>query len=143
MTPKSLMSVSMVACASLLGTVAVAQSAANGERTYTITLSGAAEVPGPGDPDGSGTATVTVSVPDKEVCYSFTVSDIEAPTAAHIHEGRAGVAGPPVVTLDTSGSGCETVTARLAAQLLARPSQYYVNVHTADFPAGAVRGQLG
>ena len=29
------------------------------------------------------------------------------------------------------------------AQILANPAAYYVNVHNADYPGGAVRGQLG
>ena len=147
MTPKTTLAISFVASAALLGTVAVAQSRAGGERTYTTTLTGAAEVPGPGDPDGTGTFTVTVSVPQKEVCYELDVSGIDTPTAAHIHRGAVGVAGPPVVTLDTPVTGsveaCEDVTGRVAAQLLARPQQFYVNVHTTPFPAGAIRGQLG
>ncbi len=143
MTPKSTLALSVVASASLLATAAVAQSAANGERTYSLTLTGANEAPGPGDPDGSGTATVTVSVRDQEVCYSFEVSGVEPLTGAHIHEAPVGSPGPIVVPLDVSGSGCEEVTARLAAQILAHPSDYYLNVHTAEFPAGALRDQLG
>ena len=143
MTPKTAFALSVVASASLIATAAVAQSAANGERTYSLTLTGANEAPGPGDPDGSGTATVTVSVREREVCYNFEVNDIEPLTGAHIHEAPSGSPGPIVVPLDESGSGCETVTARLAAQILARPSRYYLNVHTADFPAGALRDELG
>jgi hypothetical protein len=144
MTPKSTLALSVLASASILATAAVAQSAANGERTFSLTLTGANEAPGPGDPDGSGTATVTVSVRNQEVCYSFEVSGVEPLTGAHIHEAPSGSPGPIVVPLDESaGSGCETVTARLAAQILARPREYYLNVHTAEFPAGALRDQLG
>jgi len=132
-----------VASTSLFATVAVAQSAAGGERTYSIILSGANEAPGPGDPDGSGSATVTVSVPNREVCYNFEVSGVEPLVAAHIHEAPSGVPGPVIIPLDVSGSGCEEITARLAAQILAHPSEYYLNVHTSDFPGGALRGQLG
>jgi len=35
-----------------------------------------------------------------------------------------------------------TVDATVAAAILAHPKGYYVNVHTAAFPNGAVRGQL-
>jgi hypothetical protein len=115
-------------------------------RKLSTTLTGAAEVPGPGDPDGSGTAQVTVNVGQRSVCYTVTVANIAAPTAAHIHEAPAGQAGPVVVPLaaptDGSSSGCATVDRELAKEILKRPSDYYVNVHNADFPAGAVRGQL-
>lgn len=68
-------------------------------------------------------------------------------TNAHIHEGAAGVPGPVVVQLagpDSSGysKGCLPTTPAQAAAIVADPAGYYVNVHTTDFPAGAIRGQL-
>lgn len=40
-------------------------------------------------------------------------------------------------------SGCTTITvAGLAQAIATNPSQYYVNVHTSDFPNGAARAQL-
>jgi hypothetical protein len=36
-----------------------------------------------------------------------------------------------------------TVTRQLARDIVRNPSDYYVNVHNADFPGGALRGQLG
>ena len=120
-----------------------------GGRPLEATLTGAAEVPGPGDPDGSGTAHITLNQGQGEVCFELTVSDITLPaTAAHIHVGTAGVAGGVVVTLvppDASGSssGCATgVDKDLIKAIRQNPAGYYVNVHNADFPAGAVRGQL-
>lgn len=147
MAPKTTLAISLVASAALLGSVAVAQSRAGGERTFTVAMTGAAEAPGPGDPDGTGTATFTVSVPQKEICYELEVSGIEPATAAHIHLAPPGSPGPVVVPLDapTDGTseGCADVTARLAAQIMARPQRYYVNVHNTPHPGGAVRGQLG
>jgi hypothetical protein len=139
--------ISLVASASLIATTAAADPAAGGTRTFTTTLSGAEEVPGPGDPDGSGTVTVTVDVREKQICYSLEVSGIEDATAAHIHVGADGVAGPVVVPLDppttgTSEDCIDDVGTSTIARILARPDQYYVNVHNADFPAGALRGQL-
>jgi hypothetical protein len=133
----------------LVGAVAVAGTAgavqAQG-RTLSTTLTGAAEVPGPGDPDGSGTATLTVNPGLGQICYELTVSGIAPATAAHIHVGAVGVAGPVVVPLDppTDGasSGCAEVSRELALAILMSPSNYYVNVHNAEYPAGAVRGQL-
>lgn len=123
--------------------------ASAGGRSFTTTLTGAAEVPGPGDPDGSGTARVVLNPGQGEVCFTITVSDITLPaTAAHIHEAPVGVAGPIVVTLsppDASGtaSGCVSeVDQEEIKDIIQHPEEYYVNVHTVDYPAGAVRGQL-
>ena len=112
----------------------------------TAKLTGAAEVPGPGDTKGSGTVQVTLN-PDKgEVCYDLTVADIQEATMAHIHEGAAGKAGPPKVTLDTpktgSSKGCKSADAAVIKAIMEKPADYYVNVHNAAFPNGAVRGQL-
>ena len=102
---------------------------------------------GPGDPDGTGAAEITVNFGQREVCYELTVTNIAPATAAHIHFAPAGVAGPVVVNFDppTSGSssGCvENINTRVAKNILQNPEQYYVNVHNAEWPSGAVRGQL-
>ena len=109
-------------------------------------MSGAEEAPGPGDPDGTGTATITLNPGQSEVCFELTVADIAPATAAHIHLAPAGEPGPVVVglTAPTSGSstGCVTADRELISDIIRTPSAYYVNVHNADFPAGAIRGQL-
>lgn len=120
---------------------------ARGGRPLSTTLSGAEEVPGPGDPDGSGSAVLTFNPGQEQVCFELTVSGIAPASAAHIHEAPAGVAGPVVVTLQppTSGSsiGCVQADGALILDIIQEPAEYYVNVHNATFPAGAVRGQLG
>lgn len=120
--------------------------AGQGGRLLTATLTGASERPGPGDPDGTGTARVTVNAGQGLVCYELRVANIAPATAAHIHEAPASSAGPVRVTLNapTGGmsSGCATVSREFAKELAADPSDYYVNVHNAEYPAGAVRGQL-
>ncbi len=113
-----------------------------GGRPLSAELTGAAEVPGPGDPDGSGFATVTLNQGLGEVCWDVTFSDIADPFAAHIHVGAADAFGPVVVTL-TPGSGCvDGVDPGLIKAIRQNPSGYYVNVHTPEFPPGAIRGQL-
>ena len=80
------------------------------------------------------------------LCYELSVRNIAPATAAHIHEAPAGETGPVVVTLeaptDGSSSGCIDVGRVLAKEILQDPSDYYVNVHNAEFPGGALRGQL-
>ncbi len=130
----------------LLGAVALAGSgSANGGRPLTATLSGAAEVPVAGDPDGSGTARITVNPGQGEICYELA-EGIAPAGAAHIHEGTAGVASPVKVALmapaSGTSSGCASVDRELARDILKHPEEYYVNVHNAEFPGGALRGQL-
>lgn len=119
----------------------------NTGKRLTASLDGASEVPGPGDEDGVGTASVRINPGQRQLCYSITVSGIDPARAAHIHEAAAGSAGPVVVGLaaPTGGTsqGCATITRELALEIIADPSDYYVNVHNARFPGGAVRGQLG
>jgi hypothetical protein len=119
---------------------------AAGGRPLSTTMTGGEEVPGPGDPDGSGEAFITLNHGSGEVCFQLTVSDIAPATAAHIHEAPAGVAGPIVVGLTPptggSSSGCVSADRDLIKDIIQNPAEYYVNVHNADFPAGAVRGQL-
>ena len=115
-------------------------------RQLTTVLTGAQEVPVPGDPDGKGLATVTVNPGQGVLCYQLSVSGIAQATAAHIHEAPVGVAGPVVVELlpptDGSSGGCIDVGRDLAKEILQDPADYYVNVHNAEFPGGALRGQL-
>ena len=121
---------------------------AQGGRPLSTTLTGAAEIP-PGDPDGTGTAQITLNAGLGEVCWTINVASITLPaTAAHIHIAPAGIAGPIVVTLsapDASGvaSGCtQSASQDVLRGITVAPELFYVNVHNADFPAGAVRGQL-
>jgi hypothetical protein len=91
---------------------------------------------------------VTVNPGQGELCYDLAVAGIDPATAAHVHEGVEGEVGPPVVTLgvpDASGAatGCLNLSKELLQRLLHEPSGFYVNVHSAEFPQGAVRGQLG
>lgn len=115
-------------------------------------MTGAREVPGPGDPDGRGPAEVTLR--DSRVCFELRWRDIAPPTAAHIHAGMPGVAGPVVVPLFataegttlpptvTGVQGCVAADPGLVRAIRQHPWRYYVNVHNQEYPAGAIRGQL-
>lgn len=113
-----------------------------------------------GDPNG--TAEVYVFGIDGDpttLCYVLTVDGIAPATAAHIHKGAPGSNGPVVANLAAPGDGdaadCLTQgevgpgttpkfpTNEPVQDILTNPGNYYVNVHNADYPGGAVRGQLG
>lgn len=118
----------------------------NSGRKLNATLTGNAEVPGPGDSDGTGTFAVTLNAGKNQLCYELAVSNIGSATAAHIHTGEAGKAGSVLVALTTPANGsskdCATLERDKILEILKNPENYYVNVHNADFPDGAVRGQL-
>lgn len=102
-----------------------------------------------GDPDGVGTALITLNYGQGEVCWKLFASNLTLPaTASHIHQAPPGVRGPIVLSLsapDAAGVavGCASGVDRdLILDILVNPESYYVNVHTTDFPPGAIRGQF-
>lgn len=137
----------LAAFALLSATAPSAALAADSGRPLSAHLTGAAEKPTPGDTDGAGHASFRVNVGQSEVCYELMVEKIAASTMAHIHKAGPDAAGPvaiPLTAPDASGksSGCAKADATVVKDILQNPGAYYVNVHNAEFPAGAVRGQL-
>lgn len=128
------------------GSTSTADDGAEAGIVLTAELTGAAEKPDPGDADGSGKASVTIETSTNELCFELSVAKIAEATMAHIHRGDAETAGPVVVELTAptggSSSGCSAVQAELANEIAESPESFYVNVHNAEFPKGAVRGQL-
>ena len=127
--------------------LALASEQYNSARKLTATLTGTAEVPGPGDADGTGRFTVTLSAGKNQICYELAVSSIGTATAAHIHSGAAGAAGPVLVMLKAPENGsskeCVSLDREKILDIVKSPENYYVNVHNAEYPNCAVRGQLG
>lgn len=108
------------------------------------TLNGANETGG-GDPNGAGKFSAEADPDTGDFCFTLSATGIDAPTAAHVHTGAAGKDGPPVITVQVTGEGsdeCVAAEPDTLKAILAAPEGYYVNVHTAAFPKGAVRGQL-
>lgn len=112
-----------------------------------------------GDPNGRGEVYVFgIDGDPTTLCYVLPVDKIDTATAAHIHEGAAGTNGPVVANLaapfDGDAADCLTEgetgpgttpkfpTGEKVADILANPDDYYVNVHNAMYPGGAIRGQL-
>ncbi|MDT7877763.1 MAG: CHRD domain-containing protein [Candidatus Caldarchaeales archaeon] len=136
-----------------------------GGRSFTATLSGYNEAPSVVS-KGFGWARVLISEDGKSISYELTYYGLSGVTMAHIHIGREGHVGgvavwlcggprppcPPssgtvrgVITssdvLAIGGQGLEAgdLDALIAA---IRAGAAYVNVHTSNFPAGEIRGQL-
>ena len=132
------------------GTAATASAKAKVEkalsRTYAVKLTGPAETP-PGPSSGTGKAVVTLSTKTNKVCWTFTsLSGFSNPTYAHIHVGAKGTSGNIVVPLSTGSTfkskGCVPASASTINAIAANPHGYYVNIHSTQYPGGAVRAQL-
>ena len=133
----------------LMATLGIAGGALAAETTLTAELAGILEGDNPGDPDGSGSATITLDVAAGTLCWEMTAEGIGAVAQSHIHTGAAGVSGGVLVPLDVDGfdgasEGCiePMEDAQALQDILDNPAGFYVNLHTADFQAGAIRGQL-
>jgi hypothetical protein len=145
-----------------LGPLGVA-GAGHANPVLVATLDGRSEVaPGAtnsrivGDPDGRGEFYVFgIDGDASTLCYVLTVDGIAPATAAHIHRGAPGTAGGVVASLGapTDGNAADCLTEGeagkfpgnppgIVAEILAHPGDFYVNVHNAEYPGGAVRGQL-
>jgi hypothetical protein len=116
--------------------------------TYVANLTGANETPVPADPDGVGFAVITFDQGAGTITFTAYAQSIAAPTASHIHRGAAGVTGPVIIPFNqpfVNGVSSGTLTGISAAflsEIVANPPGYYFNIHNADFPGGAIRGQL-
>jgi hypothetical protein len=135
--------------AAFVAALILAAPAGAAVKRFHAEMSGAQEAPAQGDSDGTGTAALRFDRARSRVCFTIRVSNIGDVVAAHIHRGGRGVMGDIAVDLITepaSGqrfTGCnEDVPSRLIRRMSRRPGRFYVNVHTADYPGGAVRGQI-
>lgn len=132
-----------------------AEEPVSGDEAFFVAhLSGAEEVPGNdgkavGDKDAKGTAYVRIK--GNQVAFAITWEGMAAPTAAHIHQGKQGANGAVVVPFfaaplpDTSHAATGSVAVAdqgLLDRIKNNPGNWYFNIHTGEFPGGAVRGQL-
>ncbi|HEU4422977.1 MAG TPA: CHRD domain-containing protein, partial [Pilimelia sp.] len=120
---------------------------------FVADLNGRNEVPvagGPavGDPDGKARATIRIQ--GDQLCFTVEYKRIAPLTAGHIHAGAAGVNGGIKVGFVASSlpgslrafTGCVSGDAAALDAIKANPGDHYVNLHSGEFPGGAVRGQL-
>jgi len=120
---------------------------------FVADLNGANEVPVAGGPavgDKDGKARTIVRIVGEQICFTSEYSKIAPPSAGHIHAGATGANGGVKVGFFAGAlpaslravTGCVTSDAATVAAIKANPELHYVNLHTAEFPGGAVRGQL-
>jgi len=155
---KTVKLVSLIAFAILL-TASLGMAASHD--VFKAKLSGKEEVPA-AETKATGEADFKLSKDGKEITYTLKVKDIENAKAAHIHAGKVGEEGAPVVGLfggpkkEGKFSGVlakGTITDKnlvgpLAGKTIGdlvemiKGGGAYVNVHTDKFPNGEVRGQV-
>jgi len=124
-----------------------------GASVFNASLSANDVVPPEGDPPvesgAAGRAVMALSADASTMFYRVKVRDIMSITAAHIHKAPPGENGGVVHGLydgtgpfdpDNPISGALPFGDQHVFDLLR--GDYYVNVHTADYPAGEIRGQL-
>ncbi len=131
--------------------------------TLSTQLNGA-KIPGGGDLGARGSARFELAPGEASVCFEIRWRDLDGVvTAAHIHRAARGATGPhhidlvngehlvgkrnllaACVAVQDGGHGHGGASAEATIQqVIDRPQDFYLNVHTTAFPAGAIRGQLG
>lgn len=113
---------------------------------FEATLTGAQEVP-PNTSPGRGMAEVQYNSNTRNLTWKVTHSGLSGTvTGAHIHGPAAPTANAGIV-IPFSGNlnaqpiqGQTTLTPAQVGDLAA--GLWYVNLHTAQFPGGEIRGQL-
>jgi hypothetical protein len=98
------------------------------------------------DPVHQGDAVIRLE--KNAIRFSISAPGLATVTATHIHHGASGTYGPMFWEINSGYKG-EAIRGTAAGvppgviALIARdPSEYYVKLHTPEFPGGAIRGQL-
>ena len=133
------------------------------EQQFTAKLFGDMEVP-PIDTNATGLAEFRPILHGDAIAYSLNVTDINKVTMAHLHQGKEGESGPVIVTLIrfktltptdpvngllaqgniTSANLEGPFAGKQLSDLLSSMNSMtvYVDVHTAQYPNGEIRGQI-
>lgn len=108
-------------------------------------LSGDQVGPQPGAPNAYGMANLFVDLSRGVLCYRLGYDGINRPTAAHVHQGGPGQNGRPVIDLHPEANGdegCVGADPTALRNLRDHPEAFYLNLHTPEYPDGAMRGQV-
>lgn len=139
--------ITRIAATAALTLCAIGGSAAAANAAAAIPVNNGQETTGA---EGGAHGKFSYTIDGDQFCYTLDVTGLTAPAfAAHVHIGDQGVAGPVRIPLSIpsatsfEAAGCATVTdAAILAGIQENPRGWYVNVHTATYPGGEVRGQL-
>jgi len=127
--------------------------AGGGVLTYAADLRGTNEVPA-NNSNAFGSSFITIDTINNTLAWEVNTSGIVSPTLAHVHgQAAAGVNASVVINFATSAGqipggrtkgslSIASLPADTLAALISNPSNFYVNVHSAAFPGGEIRGQL-
>ncbi|HSN60316.1 MAG TPA: CHRD domain-containing protein [Ferruginibacter sp.] len=111
--------------------------------TFRATINGTSEVPANAS-TATGTATATFNKDTKILTMTVNYTGLTV-TNAHIHIGAAGVPGGvvfPIAGPYASPLALTTIALTTAQETDLNANLYYVNLHSAAFPGGEIRGQL-
>ena len=114
--------------------------------SYKAVLAGSHEIP-PNQSKGAGTVTLSYDTAAKTLSWKGNHSGLSGPvTAAHFHGPAALGKNAGIALAIANGAlpaefeGSTPLTEAQAADLMA--GRWYLNLHTAAFPAGEIRGQV-
>jgi hypothetical protein len=136
---------------------------------FKSTMKGANERPVPVVTDAAGTAIYSINAAETAITYRLIVANIDGVTQSHIHCGTSDLAGPVVAFLygfnpvGVTQNGILAEGTITAEDVIARPDSAacpggiatladliakirsggaYTNVHTIQWPAGEIRGDI-
>jgi hypothetical protein len=137
--------------------VSVNSAVASSGVKFTVPLTDVNPVTGSqaGDPDATGTAVLRLLPNAGKLCYTIKVRGLDAPTEpapgvgeAHIHRTADGSIAVDLATdfKEVDGfyiaTGCVSVSDALLQEIIANPDAFYINIHNASYPGGALFGTL-
>jgi hypothetical protein len=141
----------------LMAAIGAVANAGNDDVRFKVGMTGAQEVPA-ADPDGRAAVDLRIDVNAGRVCFDIKTDAVGTPNRGHIHFAPPGANGGIVVPFfelaavptdprhDALENGriedCVSADPTVLEAIVASPGLYYVNLHNARFPGGAVRGQL-
>lgn len=117
----------------------------NGPLRFGAHMTGAREVPGPGDPDGRGRAQMKINLAENLFCFQLDLIGLSEVVGGHIHMGQVDESGGIVIDLhlEVNGQdGCVAAGRATLRNIAQNPQAFYINIHTDEFPSGAIRDQL-